>query len=113
MSKFEVANRILDQALLLEKSVELQKSSAKCLHSECQKISTASRAKLTLANHKQGNRLDQTKRTSLEVWLRYADDLGLGPYYRDRARGAGAAGVSVESPAAVQPQQQAEPRFAA
>ncbi|HXJ16624.1 MAG TPA: hypothetical protein VNM68_05435, partial [Candidatus Polarisedimenticolia bacterium] len=29
--------------------------------------------------------MDQSNRTRTEAWLRYADDLGLGPYYRDRA----------------------------
>ena len=29
--------------------------------------------------------MDQNKFTRAEAWLRYADDLGLGPYYRDRA----------------------------
>jgi len=29
--------------------------------------------------------VDQNKRSRAEAWLRYADDLGLGPYYRDRA----------------------------
>jgi uracil-DNA glycosylase family 4 len=28
--------------------------------------------------------VDQSNRTRTEAWLRYADDLGLGPYYRDR-----------------------------
>ena len=29
--------------------------------------------------------MNSTTRIHLESWLRYADDLGLGPYYRDRA----------------------------
>ena len=29
--------------------------------------------------------MDQSKRVRLETWLRYSDELGLGPYYRDRA----------------------------
>jgi uracil-DNA glycosylase family 4 len=29
--------------------------------------------------------MDQTKRPRAEAWLRYADDLGIGPYYLDRA----------------------------
>lgn len=29
--------------------------------------------------------MDCSKRAGLEAWLGYADDLGLGPYYRDRA----------------------------
>jgi uracil-DNA glycosylase family 4 len=29
--------------------------------------------------------VDENKRTRAEAWLRYAEDLGLGPYYRDRA----------------------------
>ncbi|HEX4002044.1 MAG TPA: uracil-DNA glycosylase [Candidatus Acidoferrales bacterium] len=29
--------------------------------------------------------MDQKKRARAEAWFRYADDLGLGPYYRDRA----------------------------
>jgi uracil-DNA glycosylase family 4 len=29
--------------------------------------------------------VDQNNRTRAEAWLRYAEDLGLGPYYRDRA----------------------------
>jgi uracil-DNA glycosylase family 4 len=29
--------------------------------------------------------VDENNRTRAEAWLRYADDLGLGPYYRDRA----------------------------
>jgi uracil-DNA glycosylase len=29
--------------------------------------------------------VDETKRPRAEAWLRYADDLGLGPYYLDRA----------------------------
>jgi uracil-DNA glycosylase len=29
--------------------------------------------------------LDISNRDRVEAWLRYADDLGLGPYYRDRA----------------------------
>ena len=29
--------------------------------------------------------MDQSKRDRLETWFRYSDDLGLGPYYRDRA----------------------------
>ena len=29
--------------------------------------------------------MDPTKRIGMESWFRYADDLGLGPYYRDRA----------------------------
>ena len=54
-----------------------------------------------------GIRLDQSKRASLEVWLRYADDLGLGPYYRDRRsaapNGSAAPENTLASPAAVQP----------
>jgi DNA polymerase len=48
-------------------------------------ISTASRAKVTSANQKSGVSLDQPKRASVEAWFRYSDELGLGPYYRDRA----------------------------
>jgi len=29
--------------------------------------------------------MDQTKRSRAEAWFRYADDLGIGPYYLDRA----------------------------
>ncbi|MFZ0978746.1 MAG: uracil-DNA glycosylase [Candidatus Acidiferrales bacterium] len=29
--------------------------------------------------------MDQTKRPRAEAWFRYADDLGIGPYYLDRA----------------------------
>jgi len=29
--------------------------------------------------------MDSSKRSSLEAWLKYANDLNLGPYYRDRA----------------------------
>ena len=29
--------------------------------------------------------MDQTKRPRAEAWLRYVDDLGIGPYYLDRA----------------------------
>ena len=29
--------------------------------------------------------MDSTTRTQLESWFRYAEELGLGPYYRDRA----------------------------
>jgi uracil-DNA glycosylase len=29
--------------------------------------------------------LDQSRRDRLEAWFRYTDELGLGPYYRDRA----------------------------
>jgi DNA polymerase len=29
--------------------------------------------------------VDQNNRTRAEAWLRYAEDLGLGPYYRDRS----------------------------
>ncbi|MFY9688529.1 MAG: uracil-DNA glycosylase [Candidatus Acidiferrales bacterium] len=29
--------------------------------------------------------MDQTKRPHAEAWFRYADDLGIGPYYLDRA----------------------------
>ncbi|HEX4075477.1 MAG TPA: uracil-DNA glycosylase [Candidatus Acidoferrales bacterium] len=29
--------------------------------------------------------MDQTKRSRAEAWLRYVDDLGIGPYYLDRA----------------------------
>ena len=29
--------------------------------------------------------MDQNKRSRAEAWLRYADDLGIGPYYLDRA----------------------------
>jgi uracil-DNA glycosylase family 4 len=29
--------------------------------------------------------VDQSQRTRMEAWFSYADDLGLGPYYRDRA----------------------------
>ena len=32
--------------------------------------------------------MDQTKRPRAEAWLRYADDLGIGPYYLDRASGS-------------------------
>jgi uracil-DNA glycosylase len=32
--------------------------------------------------------VDQSNRARAEAWLRYADDLGLGPFYADRARGA-------------------------
>jgi uracil-DNA glycosylase len=39
--------------------------------------------------------VDQPIRARAEAWLRYADDLGLGPYYRDRAA----------QPAATQPAQ--------
>src|SRR5580704_13447586 len=31
------------------------------------------------------NRMTENTRAGLESWLRYADELGLGPYYRDRA----------------------------
>ncbi len=32
--------------------------------------------------------MDETKRSRAEAWLRYADDIGLGPFYSDRAKGA-------------------------
>jgi DNA polymerase len=32
--------------------------------------------------------MDQTKHSRAEAWLRYADDLGIGPYYLDRASGS-------------------------
>ena len=32
--------------------------------------------------------MDQNKRPRAEAWFRYADDLGIGPYYLDRAAGA-------------------------
>jgi uracil-DNA glycosylase len=66
------------------------------------KISTAHRAKVTSAN--QENRstpLDQSKRVRMETWFRYSDELGLGPYYRDRAAPQGAysaAGIASELP---------------
>lgn len=31
--------------------------------------------------------MDQSKSARVHAWLRYADDLGLGPYYRDRTAG--------------------------
>jgi len=56
--------------------------------------------------------LIHSKGTSLEVWLRYANDLGLGPYYHDRCspqEGRPVATESfVESPAAFQPAIQPE-----
>jgi len=33
--------------------------------------------------------LDQSKRVRMEAWFRYSDELGLGPYYRDRAAAQG------------------------
>ncbi len=30
--------------------------------------------------------MDQSKRARMEAWFRYGDDLGLGPYYRDRTQ---------------------------
>jgi uracil-DNA glycosylase family 4 len=33
-----------------------------------------------------GSRMDQTKLSRAEAWLRYADDLNLGPYYRNRSQ---------------------------
>lgn len=40
---------------------------------------------MSQANHFYGGLLDSITRTQLESWFRYAEDLGLGPYYRDRA----------------------------
>jgi len=34
--------------------------------------------------------MDPAKRAGVEAWLRYGDDLGLGPYFRDRAPAVGA-----------------------
>jgi uracil-DNA glycosylase len=42
--------------------------------------------------------LNYSKGTSLEVWLRYADDLGLGPYYHDRRSPQRSQPVARESP---------------
>ncbi|MGD0963798.1 MAG: uracil-DNA glycosylase [Candidatus Acidiferrales bacterium] len=33
--------------------------------------------------------MDQSKRVRMEAWFRYSDELGLGPYYRDRAAAQG------------------------
>lgn len=33
--------------------------------------------------------MDPEKRGRVEAWLKYGEELGLGPYYRDRSRGSG------------------------
>jgi uracil-DNA glycosylase len=38
--------------------------------------------------------VDQTKRSRAEAWLRYADDIGLGPFYASRGR-AGIVGTEI------------------
>jgi DNA polymerase len=48
-------------------------------------------------------------RTSLETWFRYADDLGLGPYYRGRTAAQPGPGAS-ESPMELRPKIQDVPR---
>ncbi len=56
--------------------------------------------------------MDQTKGTSLEAWLRYADDLGLGPYYRDRtptSNHSAMSGASFQSPTTIEESSRAEP----
>lgn len=49
--------------------------------------------------------MDSTTRTQLESWFRYADDLGLGPYYLDRAS-SNAPPVGLAVPTTEQPSQQ-------
>lgn len=44
--------------------------------------------------------MDPVKRVSVEAWLEYADDLGLGPYFRDRSTPAIADAASVAAPSA-------------
>jgi uracil-DNA glycosylase len=44
--------------------------------------------------------VDPKNRSRAEAWLRYADDLGLGPYYLDRAGQARREPLTLESPAA-------------
>jgi uracil-DNA glycosylase len=40
--------------------------------------------------------MDQNKRPRAEAWLRYADDLGIGPYYLDRAPHTAAVATPLE-----------------
>jgi uracil-DNA glycosylase family 4 len=42
--------------------------------------------------------MDASKRSRIEAWLQYADDLSLGPYYRDRASQVADAAISGEAP---------------
>jgi uracil-DNA glycosylase family 4 len=53
--------------------------------------------------------LEQSKRTGLETWFRYADDLGLGPYYRGRSTTQQCSGIG-ESPRALRPRIQSTPQ---
>jgi len=41
--------------------------------------------------------LDQSKRVRMEAWFRYSDELGLGPYYRDRIATQSACNAAVSA----------------
>ena len=45
--------------------------------------------------------MDQTKRVRVEAWFRYSDELGLGPYYRDRPATEGASRLASSASASL------------